>query len=162
MGNSVVGVFAILDASGQVRHISISRDVATSLRRALARVPTRAHFYRVQRFTQPSRTVLEATRADWAARASESLDDPTPWERPVDVTNASETRLSPATRERVAEAEGAERPKALRVACRELQAAIDDVLRERGLTEKLKFAGLLKPRGLLDVDSVKIAVPESI
>lgn len=163
----IVGVFAVTDASGCVRHVSISRDVATSLRRALARCPDSAHGYVVERFARPSRAALEETRARWAAAAAGAgtLDDGRAgelWERPADVNDPLETRVSEETREGFKELHGRQLIMGLKKATRVIQADVEERLKERGVTEKIKFDPKLKDRGLLDVQSVKMDVPEQI
>lgn len=160
IGSSVCGVYSILDADDQCRTVGISRDVYTTLARCLVRQPARAYSYRLKRFARPSRKLLEDTRSAWAVDA---VDPDADW-TPIDIT-APEfyTQLSDAAREKI---EGAEMPginsKALKAACREIQKDIEQKMNERGLKDKLKFAPKLKDKGILDVESVKIPVPETI
>ncbi len=157
VGASVVGVFAILDTAGAVRHVGISRDVATSLARCLVRQPTVAHSYRLQRFRRPSRAALEEVRAAWAAHAT---DPATEWDA---INVLSDTRVSAAAMERIEASEpGPERARAQKAACREVQKIVEEELAGRGLTQRIKFAPKLKDKGILDVESVKIAVPDTI
>lgn len=163
----IVGVFAVTDATGGVRYVGISRDVATSLRRSLARCTDSAHGYVVERFERPSRAGLEDTRARWAAAATAAgtLDTGRAgelWERPADVNDPLETRVPEETRAGFAELEGRQYILGLKKATRVIQADIEERLKERGVTERIKFDPKLKDRGLLDVQSVKMDIPDQI
>jgi len=156
----VCGVYSILDDDNQVRTVGISRDVYTTLARSLVRQPSRAYHYRLKRFSRPSRKLLEDTRAAWAA---DSVDPDADWS-PIDITAAEfYPNLSESAREKIENAEiPAMKSKALKAACREIQKIIEAQVLARGLKDKLKFAPKLKDKGILDVESVKIPVPESI
>lgn len=161
-----MGVFAIYDSSQTLQYVGISRDVATSLRRALARRPSLAHFYTAEYATarRPSRTALEALRDDVVGgRAVPGLDgggEQRRWEGAVDVRRDVELREE--EKGAIEAAELGEVAKVLKKVARRVQGDVEEVLRERGLTEKLKFAPKMKSEGLLDVESVKVKVPDSI
>lgn len=52
--------------------------------------------------------------------------------------------------------------KVLKNICRRVQAEVEAVLQARNITEKLKFDPKIKAKGLLDVLSNKIDIPDAI
>lgn len=162
-----VGVYAIFDSSRRARHIGLSRDVATSLRRALARRPDDSYYYAAHIVTRPNRQLLESVRDGWIQHEDGHIDgcdggkEQQRWESPVDVMSDN-APISDEDRSLLRECEDGQREKILKKVCRNVQNSIENKLKARGLTEKLKFAPKLKSRGLLDVESVKVVVPDTI
>jgi hypothetical protein len=166
-----VGVFAVFGEDRGLRYVGISRDVATSLRKCLVRRPVDAVYFVVEYVARPSRTVLEGIKTQWLREWEEKTGLDVPgcdrdvnqhlWENAINV-QGPHVQLTEAEQDAIANLEPKDTPKVLKQICRRFQADIDKILRERGLTEPLKFASKLKAQGLLDVESVQIKTPDSI
>lgn len=166
-----VGVFAIFDDDDELAYVGISRDVATSLRKCLARRPRECTSFCAEYVARPSRVALEELRTSWisewetqtgrAIRGCDGGDEQKQWESAIDVLGKF-VQLTAAEKEAIENAHGADRAKELKKTTRRFQAEIEEILQNRGMTEKLKFASKLKNDGLLDVESVKIKTPDSI
>lgn len=145
VSKGVVGVYGVEDSNGVLRHVGISRDCWTSLARALVRQPELAHRYRLRRFSRPSRAALEEVRSLWAGDATDSDSDWSAWELDSEARKDSDND-----------------PRLLKKACRVRQKEVEQALQQRGLTEPVAFAPKLKEKGILDVASQRIKVPETI
>lgn len=162
-GENSPGVFAIFSASGAPQHICISRDVAISLRRCLARCPDESHLFSAHYLPRPSRTAFAALKTSWldAVGGAVGNDDgevQKAWESPIDVR----AQLNDEEIEEMRDCLPGADKKILRRAANRIEDEIVEGLGERGVTEKLRFAPKIKDTGLLDIESVKIKVPQSI
>jgi hypothetical protein len=170
-GAGRVGVYAIFGDDHRLKYVGISRDVATSLRKCLARRPLECTYFVVEYVARPSRTALDGIRNQWLAEWSAQTGCTVPgcdggvqqdlWENAIDV-RGSHVQLTDAEREAIEESQPKELPKILKQTCRRFQVEIEQTLKARGLKEPLKFASKLKNKGLLDVESVQIKTPDSI
>jgi hypothetical protein len=166
-----VGVFAVFGDDRALNYVGISRDVATSMRMCLARRPLDCMYYVVEYVARPSRTLLDSIRNQWLAEWEAATGASVPgcdggvqqhlWENAIDV-RGPHVQLTEAERTAIADAEPKDLPKILKQTCRRFQNEIEQIVRDRGLTEPLKFASKLKNHGLLDIDSVQIKTPDSI
>lgn len=166
-----VGVFAVFNDERKLVYVGISRDCGTSLRKSLARRPMMCAFYVAEYVTRPSRTALEAIRSQWVAEwettSGESVcgcdggPEQERWESAIDVRQP-QVALTEEEQTALSSVEPSDMPRLLKKICRRVQADIEGILRQRGLKESLKFAPKLKEKGLLDVESVKRQVPETI
>lgn len=162
-GEKSPGVFAIFSASGTPQHINISRDVATSLRRCLARRPDESHLFSAHYLPRPSRTAFAALKTSWidavgGAAGNDDGEVQKAWESPIDVR----AQLNDEEKEEMRDCLPGADKKILKAAASRIEDDIVEGLRERGVTEKLRFAPKMKETGLLDVESVKVKVPQSI
>lgn len=147
-----VGVYAIFDATQTLQFIGYSRDVYLSLKQHLVRQPHHCHWVKVQTSDRPSRTLLEQIREAWMAEAGGTPpgnDDPNnTWTQPIDIT----MQLTEAERSLHATAiDDMAKVKVLKTAARRVEAAVLKVLRDRGVTEDIRFNPKLKETGLLDL-----------
>lgn len=166
-----VGVFAIFDAEQNLVYVGISRDCGTSLRKCLARKPLLCWYYTAEYVSRPSRAAMEALSSKWIAEWENTHGTSVPgcdggveqekWESAINV-RGPHVVLSEDEKISLDDAEGSDLPKILRGICRRVQDEIEETLRSRGLKENLKFAPKMKGNGLLDVESVKIKVPDTI
>ena len=83
------------------------------------------------------------------------------WENPVDVLGG-DVELKEEEKGWLKELQDVDRPRVMKKICRRVQREIEEVLKERGCKEVLKFAPKLKNKGLLDIESQRIEVPETL
>ncbi|OSX72255.1 hypothetical protein BU14_0453s0017 [Porphyra umbilicalis] len=136
----------------------------------LGRRPSACHAYRLLALPRPSRTAFDDILGAWAGElggpppGNDGGDEQARWEKPVDVRWAgSGVVLSAAELEALDEcALDAETAKVLKRVCRRVQGEVEAVLAARGVKEPMRWAPKLKDKGLLDVASVNLKVPETL
>lgn len=164
------GVYAIYGAADRVVYLGKSRDIHNTLRMHLGRRPVDCVAYRALALPRPSRAAFDTILAAWAAElgapppGNDGGDEQARWEKPVDVRWAgSGVVLTAAEREAL---DGcvlaADAGKVLKKVCRRVQGEVEAVLRARGCKEPMKWAPKLKEKGLLDVGSIQLAIPETL
>lgn len=164
------GVYAIYGAADRVVYLGKSRDIHNTLRMHLGRRPVDCVAYRALGLPRPSRAAFDTILAAWAAElgapppGNDGGDEQARWEKPVDVRWAgSGVVLTAAEREAL---DGcvlaADAGKVLKKVCRRVQGEVEAVLRARGCKEPMKWAPKLKEKGLLDVGSIQLAIPETL
>ncbi len=147
-----VGVYAIFDAGQTLQFIGYSRNVYLSLKQHLVRQPHQCHWLKVQIIDRPSRPLLEQIRETWMA---ENGGVPVgngveleAWNQPIDV----KTQMTEAERSLYAAAvDELAQVKALKTVARRVEADLLAVLRDRGVTEPMRFNPKMKEGGLLDL-----------
>ncbi|MGF1498564.1 MAG: GIY-YIG nuclease family protein [Elainellaceae cyanobacterium] len=147
-----VGVYAIFSQEQTLQYVGYSRNVLLSLQQHLIRRPQQCHWVKVHTIERPQRSWLEAIRDAWiaengatpAGNGAEEAD----WTQPIDATQkmTAEERVTYES----AATEG-EQAKALKQVARRVEGAIATQLKERGLTDPIRFDPKLKEQGLLNV-----------
>lgn len=164
------GVYAIYGLEDKVLYLGKSRDVHNTLRMHLGRRPSHCFAYRSLPLSRPSRTALDTILAAWAAEVgstppgNDGGDEQARWEKPVDVRwPGSGVALTADEQEAldncVLEADAS---KVLKKVCRRVEREVEAVLKARGSKEPMKWAPKLKEKGLLDVASIKLSIPETL
>lgn len=163
-----VGVYAIYNQQKRLAYVGKSRDVRNSLRMHLVRKPLECYWFSVQNVRVPSRVALNDIEEQWLeewegddVQGNDGGLQQKLWENPVDVLGHG-VELLDEEKEWLVDLDDRDRPKILKMICRRVQKDIEGILKERGVVEPLKFAPKLKSRGLLDVESQKIAVPDTL
>lgn len=164
------GVYAIYGPDGIVLYLGKSRDIHNSLRMHLGRRPADCCAYRSLPLPRPSRTAFDTILAAWAAEVggnppgNDGGDEQARWEKPIDVRWAgSGVSLTAAEQEALNDCVlAADAAKVLKKVCRRVQGEVEAVLKARGSKEPMKWAPKLKEKGLLDVGSLKLAIPETL
>ncbi|EME32765.1 uncharacterized protein Gasu_01280 [Galdieria sulphuraria] len=162
-----VSVYAIYDAQYRLQYIGISRDTRTSLLLHLIRMPQFCYYFKFQSFEKPSRTILNQLRETWI----KEMNHQTPvgnvdafwqarWEGPIDVRNHG--WLTTEEKQLLEETEENNMAKVLKQICRRVQKEVENQLAERNVQETIRFDPKLKERGLLDGQSKKVDVPDTI
>jgi len=160
-----VGVYAVYDQDENLVYLGKSRDVGNSLRMHLARMPDHCYFFKVYNFARPSRTLFDDMINAWTEELGSSPPgnaDPDlkrRWENAIDIRDYEFT--DEEAKELEAVNPGSE-AKIYKKICRRLQKDVEAKLAARKLTERMSFDPKLKDKGLLDVQSKKMATPESL
>ena len=148
-----VGVYAIFDGDRQLQYIGYSRDIGFSLKLHLVRQSEFCHWVKAELVARPSRTLLEGMRTawleEWGSTPSGNLNQPSPWETPIDV----EAGMTEEERANYADPnlDDRGRIKAMKQAARRIEAEILAQLTQRNLQEPLRFHPKLKETGILDL-----------
>lgn len=162
-----VSVYAIYDAKYRLQYIGISRDTRTSLLLHLIRMPALCYYFKFQSFSKPSRTILNQVRETWIKEMSDcppiGNSDATlqeRWEGPIDIRRHG--WLTTEEQQSIQETDENNLPKILKQICRRVQKEIEKQLAERNVQEVIRFDPKLKEKGLLDGQSKKVDVPDTI
>lgn len=164
------GVYAIYGPDDNVLYLGKSRDIHNTLRMHLGRRPADCVAYRSLPLPRPSRTAFDTILAAWAAevggtpRGNDGGDEQARWEKPIDVRwSGSGVSLTAAEQEALDDCTlAADAAKVLKKVCRRVQGEVEAVLKARGSKEPMKWAPKLKEKGLLDVGSIKLEIPETL
>lgn len=144
-----IGIYAIFDANQTLQYVGYSRDVATSLKQHLVRCPQACHWLKIQTIERPSRKLLEEIQASWLGEADLSLgaEQIARWSQPIDA----KLTMSDAEQQEYQGLDELAQIKYLKKIARRLEAEIQAVLADRGVTMALRFNPKLKESGLLDL-----------
>ncbi len=143
-----IGVYAIFNADKSLEYVGISRDIATSMKLHLVRVPDRCCWVKVATVEKPNRTLLSAIQTNWM---DGKVLDPAMQERWDQPLNCQKL-MTDAERQQLAEAlsEG-EQEKILKNVARRVEKEILEHLTARGIGFEVRFNPKLKSAGILDV-----------
>jgi hypothetical protein len=140
-----IGVYAIFDAEKSLQYVGISRDIASSLKLHLVRVPTQCHWLKFTTVTKPSRTVLSEMQAAWLG---DLAVDAELWEQPLDcrrlMTDAEKQQLEQAMNE-------SEQEQVLKNVARRVEKDVLAQLAARGIAFEVRFNPKRKSEGILDI-----------
>ena len=148
-----VGVYAIFDLEKVLQYIGYSRDIALSLKQHFVRQPDKCYWLKVVSIERPNRTFLEEIRKGWidenGATPAGNGSDEARWTQAIDV----KPLMTAEEKENYQKASGQElaQMKLLKNVARRVEAEILELLKTRGLQEKLRFNPKLKESGLLDL-----------
>lgn len=143
-------VYAVFDASERLMYVGLSRSIMASLKSHLARTPAETHLFKVQHFARgTTRNALQTLCKAWADEAGgaagmDGAHAQRAWEGAIDIVALG---LEEKDAEAVAAtSEGSrERGKALKVAARKVEAMLKDVLKQRGVTESIRYDPKVRP-----------------
>lgn len=140
-----IGVYAVFDADKRLRYVGISRDIASSLKLHIVRVPSQCYWLKFTTVTKPSRTVLSEMQAAWLDGLTVDTEL---WEQPLDcrrLMNGDEKhQLELAINE-------AEQEKVLKNVARRVEKDILAQLSDRGAAFDVRFNPKRKSEGILDI-----------
>jgi hypothetical protein len=140
-----IGVYAIFNEEKSLEYVGISRDIASSLKLHIVRVPSHCHWLKFTTVAKPSRTVLSEMQAAWLG---DLTIDTELWEQPLDcrrLMNDDEKRqLEQAINE-------AEQEKVLKNVARRIEKDILAQLADRGVAFEVRFNPKRKGEGILDI-----------
>lgn len=147
-------VYAVYDESKTLQYIGVSRGIQQSLRLHLARRPTQTYFFKVQNIARPSRSLLEIIKDSWIEENGSTPEGNDEGER-QEIWEASFNVMPLFTEEDkifVEEKKQAGREDSgIKTVARRFEGEIVEILKERGVTENLRFDPKLKAKGLLDL-----------
>ncbi|GJQ09123.1 hypothetical protein GpartN1_g6631.t1 [Galdieria partita] len=162
-----VSVYAIYDSHYRLQYIGISRDTRTSLLLHLIRMPQFCYYFKFQSFEKPSRTILNQLREAWIKEMSHQSPIGNVdafwrerWEGPIDIRKHG--WLTTEERQLLEHTDEHNMPKVLKQISRRIQKEIEKQLAERNVQEMVRFDPKLKEKGLLDGQSKKVDVPDTI
>ena len=148
-----IGVYAIFDSEKVMQFVGYSRDMYLSLKQHLVRQPQRCYWLKFQAIERPSRTILETIRDAWITENNSipagNDSEQAKWNDPIDVKPAMNAEEL-ASYEKTAFDEIA-KDKLLKNVSRRVEAEILSELKDRGVTEEIRFNPKLKTSGLLDL-----------
>ncbi len=153
-----IGVYAIFSDDYQLQYVGISRDIATSLKLHIVRVPHLCHFLKITTISKPSRTDLLEIQTAWQKHGSglnsennsgaNSNIDSELWEQPLNcqrfITPAEEADFANTTNE-------FEQEQVLKNLARRIERDILKQLEIRGVGFEVRFNPKLKSQGILDL-----------
>lgn len=148
-----IGVCAIFDSEKVLQFVGYSRDIYLSLKQYLVRQPHNCYWLKVQTIDRPNRTILENIRESWIAEngalPTGNGSDAALWNDPID-TKTVMTAAEVASYEGIIADEIA-KDKLLKNVARRVENEILLQLKNRGVTEEIRFNPKLKTSGLLDL-----------
>lgn len=140
-----IGVYAVFDAERSLQYVGISRDIASSLKLHIVRVPSQCHWLKFNTVSKPSRTVLSEMQTAWLGDLAVDTDL---WEQPLDcrklMTDEEKHQLEQAINE-------AEQEKVLKNVARRVEKDVLAQLAARGIAFDVRFNPKRKSEGILDV-----------
>ena len=140
-----IGVYAIFDAEKSLQYVGISRDIASSLKLHMVRVPSQCHWLKFVTVTKPSRTVLSEMQTAWSGDLAVDIEL---WEQPLDcrrlMTDDEKHQLEQAIDE-------AEQEKVLKNVARRVEKDVLAQLAARGIAFDVRFNPKRKSEGILDI-----------
>lgn len=140
-----IGVYAIFDADKCLQYVGISRDIASSLKLHIVRVPSQCHWLKFTTVAKPSRTVLSEMQATWLDGATVDTDL---WDQPLDcrrlMNDDEQHQLEQAINE-------VEQEKVLKNVARRVEKDILAQLSDRGVAFEVRFNPKRKSEGILDI-----------
>jgi len=143
-----IGVYAIFDRDRTLQYVGISRDIASSLRLHIVRVPDRCYWLKIETVTKPSRTILGEIQESWLQGSDITPEQQELWDQPLNcrkfMTDAEKYDLSQATNE-------SEEEKVLKNLARRIEKEILEHLAARGVKFEVRFNPKRKNEGILDV-----------
>lgn len=148
-----IGAYAIFDRDRALQYVGYSRDISLSLKQHLVRRPQQCYWLKFQSIERPNRTLLDELRSAWIAENGSLPEgnggEATLWNDPIDVKTmmTAEERVS----YQALELDELAKEKFLKTVARRVEAEILAVLKDRGVTEEIRFNPKLKTSGLLDL-----------
>ncbi|MGF1494341.1 MAG: GIY-YIG nuclease family protein [Microcoleaceae cyanobacterium] len=146
-----IGIYAIFNQDQVLQYVGYSRDIFLSLKQHLVRQPDQCYGLKVLTIDRPSRSILESVQAAWIAENgsippgnSEQLDS---WTQPINV----KPMMTAAEEASYNQEDEVGQEKVLKNVARRVEAEILSVLKQRGMTEDIRFNPKLKTGGLLDL-----------
>jgi hypothetical protein len=140
-----IGVYAIFDAEKSLQYVGISRDIASSLKLHIVRVPSQCHWLKFNTVAKPSRTVLSEMQAAWLG---DLAIDTELWEQPLNclrlMTDDETHQLEKAMNE-------AEQEQVLKNVARRVEKDVLAQLAARGIAFDVRFNPKRKNEGILDI-----------
>lgn len=140
-----IGVYGIFDREQLLCYVGISRDVATSLKQHLVRVPDRCYWCKVWTTDQFDRDRLTEIQTRWRA---DLVVDRQLWEQPIDcqhlMTDKERADFNQAEDE-------IEKARILKNTARRVEQEIKAKLTDRGVSFEIRFHPKRKEEGLLDL-----------
>lgn len=148
-----IGVYGIFDSEKQLQFVGYSRDIYLSLKQHLVRQTQHCYWLKVQTIDRPNRTLLESIRESWIAEngclPNGNGEGAAKWNDPID-TKIVMTAEEAASYAGIVADEIA-KDKLLKNVARRVENEIMAQLKERGVTEEIRFNPKLKTSGLLDL-----------
>jgi hypothetical protein len=143
-----IGVYGIFDADRNLQYVGISRDIASSLRLHLVRVPDRCHWLKFTTVAKPSRTLLSEIQVNWLGDRQLDEAERQLWEQPLDckklMTEAEQEQLAQAMLD-------VEKERVLKNVARRVEKEIMAMLTARGAKFAIRFNPKRKSEGILDI-----------
>ena len=140
-----IGVYAIFDADKCLQYVGISRDIASSLKLHIVRVPSQCHWLKFTTVAKPSRTVLGEMQEAWLDGLTVDINL---WEQPLDcrrlMNDDEKHQLEQAINE-------VEQEKVLKNVARRVEKDILAQLGDRGVAFEVRFNPKRKSEGILDI-----------
>jgi hypothetical protein len=140
-----IGVYAIFDAEKSLQYVGISRDIASSLKLHIVRVPSQCHWLKFNTVAKPSRTVLSEMQTTWLGDLAVDTDL---WEQPLDcrrlMTDDEKHQLEQAMNE-------AGQEQVLKNVARRVEKDVLVQLAARGIAFDVRFNPKRKSEGILDI-----------
>ncbi len=142
---SKAGVYAIFDREQNLAYVGISRDIATSLKQHLVRVPDRCYWCKAWLSENLDRNLLTEIQQAWQG---DLPIDRKLWEKPIDcrelMTDQEREKLKQATEEKQIN-------RILKDLARRVEEQIIQKLTDRGVSFAIRFNPKRKEEGLLDL-----------
>ncbi|MFN9176417.1 MAG: GIY-YIG nuclease family protein [Synechocystis sp.] len=146
-----IGVYAIFDQAQSLQYVGYSRNIAVSLLQHLVRQPQLCYWFAVYYIDRPDRQRLTQIRDHWLAAQAElppgNDRQQSAWEESLNVMD----HLTPEEATAIAHCDGSEKPKLLKTIARRLEAEQLAKLKDRDVTQTIRFDPKLKEQGRLDV-----------
>ena len=146
-----IGVYAICNENKQLKFIGYSRDIYASLQQHLVRQPQQCYWLKVEIITRPSRTILEEIKSNWTQENGDlsinEQENQNLWTQPIDA----KIFMTEEEKARYKNSDELAKIKLLKIVSRRVQADIEETLKQRGNTMKIRFNPKLKEQGLLDL-----------
>jgi hypothetical protein len=146
-----IAVYAIFDRDKQLQFVGYSRDLYSSLKKHLVRVPEQCYWLKLQTISRPSRTILAEIRQSWIAENGRipagNGEDEAKWSEPIDA----KTFLTAEERATLTNTDELGKIKILKQLARKVEAEVEARLQARGCQMDLRFNPKLKEEGLLDL-----------
>lgn len=143
-----IGVYAIFDGDRNLQYVGISRDIATSLKLHMVRVPALCHWVKVTTVAKPNRALLAEIQTAWLGDKVLNAEQLEQWEQPLNcqklMTDAEQQLLAQAMNE-------AEQEKVLKNVARRVEKDILAQLEARGVNFEVRFNPKRKNEGILDM-----------
>jgi hypothetical protein len=146
--NVKIGIYAIFDRDRTLQYVGFSRDIASSLRLHIVRVPDLCDWVKVFIIAKPSRTFLGEVQTAWWGDRQLSPEQLEQWEQPLNclkwLTEAENTQLEQAVND-------GDRERILKDLARRIEEGILAKLAAKGIGFKVRFDPKRKNAGILDV-----------
>ena len=146
-----IGVYAIFNENKKLKFIGYSRDIYASLKQHLVRQTQQCHWLKVEIITRPSRTILEEIKTNWTEEngdlSIDNQENQNLWTQAIDA----KVCMTEEDKETYKNSDELAKIKLLKIVSRRVQADIEETLKQRGNTMKIRFNPKLKEQGLLDL-----------
>ncbi|MGL5058409.1 MAG: GIY-YIG nuclease family protein [Microcoleus sp.] len=148
-----IGVYGIFDRDKNLQFVSYSRDIYLSLKQHLVRQTQNCYWLKIQTIDRPNRTLLESIRESWIAENGSlppgNGENAFKWNDPIDTKTVMTAEESANYAGIVADEIA--KDKLLKNVARRVENEIMTQLKDRGVTEEIRFNPKLKTSGLLDL-----------